>query len=123
MTLIISGAPRTKKNSQQIVQAGGRPRVIQSAQHRAWESRAVLELRQQWHPREPLRVPVRLTATVYRERAVGDLLNYLAAVSDALERARVVDDDRLILSLDGSRLAKDAARPRVELTLTPMEAP
>lgn len=123
MTLVISGAPRTKKNSQQIIRAGGRPRVIQSAQHRAWETRAVLELRAQWHPREPLRGPTQLAATVYRERATGDLLNYLAAISDALERAQVVVDDRLILSLDGSRLAKDALRPRVELTLTPMETP
>jgi Holliday junction resolvase RusA-like endonuclease len=123
LRLVIEGAPRTKKNSQRILRGrGGRPFVAQSKQHDAWANAAVLQLRsatrrQGWPFTLPIVAPVNVRALVYRARAVGDLLNYLAAVSDALEAAGVVQDDKLCVSWDGSRLLKDAARPRIEITL------
>jgi len=122
MTFTIEGAPRTKKNSQRIARVKGRPIVLQSRQHDAWAQGAILQLRSQWRRCDwAVDFAVNLRAHVYRDRAVGDLLNYLAAVSDALEAAGVVANDRLIVSLDGSRLLVDRARPRVEIELSPVE--
>ena len=124
MTFTIEGPPRTKKNSQRIVMRGKRRSVMQSEAYCAWEESAVIQLRARYQRLYrclaipgPFTGPVSMCAIVYRDRAVGDLLNYLAAVSDALEAAGVVSDDKLVVSVDGSRLAIDRARPRVEVEI------
>lgn len=132
MKLVIEGAPRTKKNSLRRIRRGRKTFTVPSAAHEAWEAMAIPQLRHQWHRvctevdhqrgrvtyGGPWAGALNMRALVYRERDVGDLLNYLAAVSDALERAGVVLDDKLIVSVDGSRLAIDRKRPRVEIELT-----
>ncbi len=126
MKLTIIGSPRTKKNSQRIVQVKGRPVIIQSKNAVGWEASAVAQMKSatrrdtqgMWLPAEG---PVSLRALVYRDRKVGDLGNYLAAVCDALERAGVVENDRLIQSFDGSRLLVDKKNPRVEIEIEPFE--
>jgi hypothetical protein len=115
--------------------------VLQSRQYLAWEGPAVLQLRSQNRPgllrtvgvdrargvvtvgTGPLITPVSLQARVYRDRNAGDLGNYLAAICDVLERAGVVENDRLIQSFDGSRLLIDRKNPRVEIELTPLRDP
>lgn len=129
MRLVILGAPRTKKNSLRRLKRGKRVFTVPSLAHEQWEAVAVAQLRKQhayvrtiYGPdyAAMITTPVNLRAVVYRERAGrADLLNYLAAISDALERAGVLEDDRLVASLDGSRLMLDRARPRVEIELTP----
>ena len=79
------------------------------------------QLKTQWKQEAITKMPVNMTALIYREKNVGDALNYLEAIADALERAGVVKNDRLIVSFDGSRLLKDADRPRVEVVLTTLE--
>lgn len=135
MKLVIEGAPRTKKNGLRRIKRGRRVFTVPSAAHEAWEAIAVPQLRRQYGRATrvtgidrtagavtvstgPLESPLNMNAHVYRDRDVGDLLNYLAAVSDALERAGVVADDCLIVSVDGSRLLIDRSRPRVEIELT-----
>ena len=123
--LVILGSPRTKKNHQRIIRVKGRPVIMQAKTSEGWETLAIIQLMAQ---RDRLGfpagrgMPVSLRALVYRERNVGDLGNYLAAICDALERAGVVENDRLIQSFDGSRLLLDKARPRVELEITAMDA-
>ena len=124
MRFVIEGAPRTKKNHMRIVRVRGGPVPIQAASHDAWSRAAILQLQSQCHGlRANMRcegVPLNLRALVYRDRAVGDLGNYLAAVCDALERAAVVADDKWIMGFDGSRLLIDRARPRIEIELAPL---
>ena len=116
--VVIEGAPRSKKNSLRILRGkAGRPFVAQSAEHNTWAQKAVWQLRNQWR-RPPVTAPVNMAAVVYREKAVGDLLNYLAAVSDALEAAGVIANDRQVVTVDGCRMEKDKARPRVEVEIT-----
>lgn len=129
---VIEGAPRTKKNSPQMVQArGGHPCPlckqrrgrwfpVPSAESKKWTAAACRQLRMQWTQLLPLVEPVQVAAIFYRDRDVGDLVNYEQALADALQTAKVVKDDKWIKSWDGSRLAKDAARPRIELTITPI---
>lgn len=113
----IQGIPRTKKNSQRIIVIGGKRAVLQSRQYLSWEAPAVFQLQAQRHG-FVWNIPVNMRAIVYRDRAVGDLLNYLAAISDVLEKAGVVKNDRQIVSLDGSRMLVDRQRPRVEIELS-----
>lgn len=137
MKLVIVGVPTTKKNHGQVVHSGpkcpackrgtGRPFVFPSAESKAWTKSAVEQLKVQaaagaknpgcwrWD------IPINCRALFYRERSVGDANNYYAALADALEEAGVVANDRLIVSWDGSRLLKDAANPRIEILLSPVD--
>ena len=121
MTFTVIGPPRTKKTHNRIItrRSDGRQFVIPSSQNESWTKSAVRQLRAQCHD-QPLDVPVNLTAIVYREKNIGDLIGYLQAIADALETAKVVTNDRLIVGFDGCRMTKDAVNPRVELTVTPL---
>ena len=66
--------------------------------------------------------PVAHRVAMLRDALRGDLLGYLDGIADALQEAGVVEDDKWILGWDGSRLDKDAAAPRVELVIGPLEA-
>ncbi len=103
----IPGAPRTKP-------------------HQEWNQAAQLHLcepRAGWHMNAgaydfvPFTVPVNGCALFYREALTGDAVGYYQALADALQEARIVENDKLIVSWDGSRLLKDAATPRVEVAL------
>lgn len=130
--LVIYGAPRTKKTSQQIAvnKATGATFIVQNKLLQQWTKSARLQLASQWGARPALRGDVEVTALIYRDRAVGDMLNYAQAIADVLQAHRkrikgrmvtlwhgVIDDDRQVVSWDGSRMFKDAERPRVELTV------
>jgi len=121
-SLVIDGPPRTKKNSQQLARIRGRFFPVQSAAYRKWAKPATLQLQSQWAGRAPLAVPMFMTALVYRDRNTGDCLNFWAAVCDVLEDAGVIENDKLIMHVDGSRLLIDRYHPRVELTLTSLDA-
>jgi Holliday junction resolvase RusA-like endonuclease len=116
--LTILGAPVTKSNSQRIFRGkGGRPHVAQSAAYVAWECSALAQLA--CLPLGPrTTIPVSLRATFYRAKRTGDLGNFLKALCDVIERAGIVENDRLIVSFDGCRLAHDKVRPRVEFEVT-----
>lgn len=65
----------------------------------------------------PFTSPVNCKAYFYRHALVGDAVGFYQALADAMEEAGIVENDRLIVSWDGSRLLKDAANPRIEVTL------
>jgi Holliday junction resolvase RusA-like endonuclease len=142
VTFVIKGAPRTKKNSLRRIKRGRRVFTVPSLAHEAWAVVAIAQLRRQYQPdvvrwigvdnaagavtsgKGPIVTDVNMRAIVYRERAGrADLLNFLAAVSDALEAAGVLKDDKQVASVDGSRLRIDRQRPRVEIELTPAATP
>jgi Holliday junction resolvase RusA-like endonuclease len=133
--ITIVGAPVTKKNSGQLVSTGakcracgnrtGRPFMLPSPQSKAWTASAVRQMHEQHPDASPagpiFTIPVNCRALFFRERATGDANNFYAAIADALEAAGVVANDRLIVSWDGSRMLKDAANPRIEILLTPVD--
>lgn len=116
--IVILGTPRTKKNSPRIFKnrRTGARFVMPSAASSSWTESAVAQIQAQWQI-APLAVPLQLRAAVYRARKVGDLGNYLAAICDALETARAIENDKWIVSFDGSRLREDKTNPRVEIEL------
>ena len=62
--------------------------------------------------------PLNCTAIFYRDANRGDAVGYYQGLADALEAAGIVADDKWIVQWDGSRLTKDANRPRIEVVLT-----
>ncbi len=117
MKLTIIAAPRTKKNSGIITTRGRYPRILPSAAFSAWNRIAQLQLRA-FRPYSTFTQPVNVRALFYRERLTGDAVGYYQALGDALEEGRIVENDKLIVSWDGSRMLKDAANPRIEIEIT-----
>jgi Holliday junction resolvase RusA-like endonuclease len=134
MTLVVFGPPRTKKTSNRIVRVGRFNKIIPSAAQVAWADSAAIQLRVQWGRRPPLTGPLHVRAVFYRDKNLGDLCGYMQALGDVLEmpsakaskrapaKAGVIENDRQIVSWDGTRLDKDAKNPRVELEITVVEA-
>lgn len=120
VTFELAGIPRTKKNSRRWFRQGKKRFLVPSAAYERWEERCIYQLNRVWHL-NPISVPVKIKALVYRDRNVGDLDNFIVAVGDMLQKARVLASDRLVKAWDGSRLLVDRAAPRVELTIERME--
>jgi Holliday junction resolvase RusA-like endonuclease len=51
----------------------------------------------------------------------GDLIGYLQAIADAMENIGILSNDKWVMGWDGSRLALDRDRPRVEIQITPLD--
>lgn len=123
LELTIEGVPRSKKNSQQIIRVGGKPRLIQSKAYREYEKDAVAQIEamhKAWHIDFPCNVKV----IFYRPTRVRcDLTNLLEAIDDVLVKAGVIEDDnwKIIVAHDGSRIRFDSERPRTEVTITEMK--
>lgn len=111
---VIPGRPITKKNSRRIF--GNR--LVASEAAMRWADGAVFELRGQMVGlgRRPLyTTEVAVRALVYRVDTQGDLINYLQAIADAMQKAEVLRNDKQIVSWDGSRALVDRDNPRTEI--------
>lgn len=118
LTLTILGPPRSKKNSQIAICMKGKPRLIQSTLYRNYEKDALKQLMVWGNQTVKGRVKVvcRYYVPDLRKR---DLTNLLAASHDILQKGRFIEDDSLIVSVDGSRIVGiDKANPRVEIEIT-----
>lgn len=126
--IVIPGAPRTKKTSNQAMRTGpecqcchlksGPILVAPSANWRKW-----LKEVQRAFGKQSVAVPgidfdVSCRALIYREIASGDSHGFYQGLADVLEKVGVIKNDRLIKDWDGSRLLKDPKFPRTEVTLT-----
>ena len=121
ITFTVNGNPVTKKNSSQIVVAGGRPRVIPSKAYKEYAKVFMVQVPEM--ARRKLDMPQNLRCTYYMQtRRRVDLNNLLAATADLLVQAGVLEDDNadIVYSLDGSRVSYDKNEPRVVVELIPM---
>lgn len=119
MTITIPGQPVTKKNSQRIVYAAGRPMILPSKQYK--EYREIALWRIPGHYKARIDYPVNVQCVYYMEndRRV-DLCNLIEATCDILVDAGVLKDDNrhIVASHDGSRVEIDRENPRAEITIT-----
>jgi Holliday junction resolvase RusA-like endonuclease len=115
---IVVGAPRTKKNHGKVVKRGKRRFHVPSEAYTTWCAKATLQMRLARRGAPPIDRPVNVAARFYRDAVAGDAVGYYQGLADALQAAGVVVDDKHIVTWDGSRLHKDAARPRVEIEIT-----
>ena len=121
----VPGAPRQKKNSGRIAyfgakcrtcRKGQRPTVLPAQPWQEWADSVVpllsaLNFRTITHP-----VNCRATFFADTKRKV-DACNLYEGLADILEAARIVEDDALLASWDGSRVELDRENPRVEVVL------
>ena len=115
MTLTIPLTPVTKKNSQRIIVAGGRPRIIPSAKYKQYEKDVGAFMP---FVSEPIKTPVNVRAVFYMPtRRRVDLVNLQEALLDVLTLYGVIEDDnaQIVASMDGSRVEHDKANPRTEV--------
>lgn len=109
--------PITKKNSQQIIYAKGRPMIIPSKAYRRYEKDALWLI--SYHD-DPIDYPVNVKMVFYmRTRRRVDLVNLQEACLDILVAAGVLADDncRIVASMDGSRVDYDKYNPRTVVTI------
>lgn len=119
LRFIIHGAPRTKKNHGWRTKTG---RQMPSKAFAEWNKQAqmwLMTVRVLYRDMLPIDKPVNCRALFYRDAERGDAVGYYQALADALQEARIVEDDKLIVSWDGSRLSKDAEGPRIWVELWP----
>ena len=120
--IVLTGRPITKKNSQVIARnrGSGRPYVLQSEQYRQYEQDC---LKQLMICRARFAGPVRMKCLYWMpDRRRPDLLGLLQATADILEKAQIIDNDRNVVSFDGSRIAGvDKQNPRVEIEIESCE--
>jgi len=121
---LIPEAPRTKKNSQQIVfnKKTGKPFIKQSEQYNEFETAASYFL--QPKPKIPIDYPVTVKCTFYMPtRRKVDKANLEAAIHDILVKYKVLADDNrdVLASTDGSRVYYDKENPRVEIEIEPLK--
>jgi len=108
----------------------GRRFVIQSKQYLTYENDCLWQIKEQLtiiglqrRVPKPVLFPIvgsiSLQAFYYMpDKRVPDLLNLLQATADILEKAKVIENDKNIVSFDGSRIAGvDKVNPRTEITI------
>ena len=122
LTYILYGAPRTKKNSQQIHRnAAGRPFVAPSRAFTEYERSCLAQIKT---PYRPISAAVNVKCVYYMPtKHRVDLTNLLEATDDILVKAGVLTDDcaAVVAGHDGSRVLLDRQRPRVEIEIAEME--
>ncbi|PKP62246.1 hypothetical protein CVT91_00060 [Candidatus Atribacteria bacterium HGW-Atribacteria-1] len=124
MILILKGRPITKKNSQiPIKTKSGKYFIIQSKAYREYEKNCLLQIQSQWIMKQPLTGRLHLCAWYYMpDKRTPDLLNLLQATADIVEKAKVIHNDKDIVSFDYSRIINiDKKNPRVEIKITELE--
>lgn len=117
---VIEVAPRTKKNSQQIIKVKGKPIIIPSKLYKQYEKDC-----KPFIPNiETINYPINLKCIYYMptKRKV-DLNNLLEATTDMLVYYKVLEDDnsKIVFSHDGSRVRYDKKMPRTEIFINRIE--
>ena len=117
--LNLIGRPITKKNSQRIVLTKNNKRfIIQSKQYLDYENNCLWQLKAQYKD-ETIKSKLNLKAYYYMpDRRIPDLINLLQSTCDILEKARIIENDKNIISFDGSKIMGiDKENPRAEIII------
>ena len=111
----------SKKNSKQIVSAGGRYVLLPSNKHKDWHTEQMWKLKMLKIPVQT--EPVCIEMTFYAEtKAKGDLDNKATSVLDLMKDVGIIEDDNwyvvpsLILKFGG----QDKLSPRCEVLVYPV---
>ena len=116
----INIAPRTKKNSQQIIKIKGHYAIMPSKLYKQFEKDCF-----HYMPNiETIDYPVNVKCTYYMPtRRKVDLNNLLEATTDVLVHYNVLKDDnsKIVVGHDGSRVYYDKYNPRTEIEISRIE--
>lgn len=119
----LKGAPRTKKNHQQIRKtSSGRRFVAPSKDFLLYQEKCLWQIKT---PQRSISEAVNVKAVYYMpNRRRVDLVNLLEATCDILVKAGVLADDcaAIVAAHDGSRVLLDRQNPRVEIEIEGLES-
>lgn len=121
--IVVPLEPKSKKNHMDIVYVRGRPVVVQNKQYKQFEKDIGKLLTHK--PKEPIDYPVNCNYQMYRKtHRVFDASNGISALDDVLVKFGILKDDnfKIIAGHDGTRVRVDKENPRIEITITKMEA-
>jgi Holliday junction resolvase RusA-like endonuclease len=95
--------------------------ILSSKAYREYEKESLRILKQ--YQCEVITYPVEVKALFFMDtKRKVDLINLEESIADILERAGIIENDNLILSWDGSRIAGvDKNNPRVEIEIKRLE--
>ena len=115
----LKGAPRTKKNHQQILKnRSGRPFVAPSKDFLLYQEKCLWQIKT---PQRAISEAANVKAVYYMpDRRRVDLVNLLEATCDILVKAGVLADDcaTIVAGHDGSRVKYSKECPRTEIEIT-----
>ena len=119
--LTLTGRPYTKKNSQQITynRGTGKRGLIQSKQYRTYETDCLWQLKKYKGPTfEGVNLHLQALYYMPNRRGWPDLVGVLQATQDILQKAGIIDNDKNIVSVDGSGVVGvDKDNPRADIFL------
>ncbi len=110
--IILHGRPTTKKNSSRVVRCGKLTKVLPSKAYEGYEEDCLWQLKS---CREKYEGPVRIKVLYWMRdrRSWPDLVGLMQATADILEKAGVIDNDKNIVSWDGTHIVGvDRSKPR-----------
>ena len=114
--------PRTKKNHSQMVWKNGRAVILPSKPYQQYEKDCGPFIP---HPSyAPITGQINVKAVFYMStRRKVDLVNLLQAALDIMVKYGLIEDDnsKVVVSVDGSRVAYDKENPRTEVEITEIE--
>lgn len=118
ITITIPGRAIVKKNTKQVVGSGRHKKVIYSKNFREWEAMALIYIKQQWQFAAPLKKSVHIFYhfTFKNKQGEADLSNLIEGPQDALVKAGVIEDDRLVISLKAEKHFGYAPKTYIEIT-------
>ena len=121
----IPGRPITKKNSQQIRRnkTTGKAFIAQSEAYQNYETECLWRLKTYRGPKFAGSVHLQTRYWMPDRRSWPDLPGLYQATADILEKAGIIDNDRDIVCMDGSRIeGVDKENPRVEVVVEEIES-
>ena len=101
VTFFIPGRPATKKTGQRIVKCGKYHKILPSEAYENYEAYCLIWLKR-IKERFTGKVKVSAVYTMPDRRSWPDLVGLMQATGDILERARIIENDKDIVSWDGS---------------------
>jgi Holliday junction resolvase RusA-like endonuclease len=120
--LTIEGRPYTKKNSQRIVRCGSHHKVLPSLNYENYETLALWQLKKYKGPKFEGKIKLKLRYWMPSRRGWPDLVGLIQATQDILQAAEIIEDDKNVVSLDGSEIVGISENnPRVEIEISEVE--
>jgi Holliday junction resolvase RusA-like endonuclease len=113
----IPGRPVSKKNTKKFVRRHGHVMVIYSKKFKDWESTAIPYIRQAFVGKQTIacHLEIRLVFHFKNHAHEADVSNLTEAPQDALEKALVIQNDRLIQRVIAEKVFDNTEGTDVEL--------
>jgi len=115
--IFIPGRPPSKKNTKKVVRRHGHTLVIYSKKFREWEALALPLLRRAQAGKKTIDQPLEISLRFHfkNHAAEADVSNLVEAPQDALTKAGVISDDKIIQVVRAEKIFDGTEGTDIEL--------